>query len=118
MEDRMTLEALTDLDVAFGWDTTQSGVADLKSVVMEARGLQLTVVSGQCNGGVAMTVSGITTSDTIIAAWELPTGSPTGSTIVNRTASTQVTAASTVTCNEGLSSTSLFFVLWFDKTGR
>ncbi len=114
----MTVEALTDLDVAFGWDTNQSSVADLKSVIQELQGIQLTVCSGQTNGGIAMTVSGITTSDTILAAWELPTGAPTSATLINRTASTYVSAANAVKCNEGLNSASLFAVLWFDKSGR
>ena len=114
----MTLEALSDLDVAFGWDGSQSGVADLKSVLQEIQGLQITVASGVGTGGVGMTVSGITTSDTILAAWELPTGAPTATTLVNRTASTYVSAADTVKCNEALDTASLFMVVWMDKTGR
>ncbi len=114
----MTVEKLTDLDVAFGWDSNESGFADLKSVVQELQGIQLTVCSGQLNAGVAMTVSGIVSTDTILAAWEVNTGAPTGSNLVNRTASTYVSASGYVACNEGLAAASVFAVLWFDKHGR
>mgnify|MGYP001594990045 CR=1 FL=1 len=114
----MTVQALTDLDVAFGWDSNETSFADLKSVVQELQGIQLTVCSGQLNAGVAMTVSGIVSTDTILAAWEVNTGSPTGSNLINRTASTAVTASGYVACNEGLGAASVFLVLWFDKSGR
>lgn len=112
----MSKESLTVLASGFGYENPQSGVVSLKTVLQELQGLTLTVVSGQCNGGIGMTVSGIATDDTIIAAIEVPTGAPTGSTLVNRTASTYISAANEVKCNEGLNSASLFFVLWFNKT--
>lgn len=111
----MTVQALTDLDVAFGWDSNESGFSDLKSVIQELQGVQLTVVSGESTAGEGMTVSGIATTDTILAAWEISSGTAVP---VNRTASTQISAASTVTCNEAMAANTNFFVLWFDKSGR
>jgi len=111
----MTLEALTDLDVSFGWDGNQSGVADLKSVIQELQGLHLTVVSG-ATGGVAMTVSGIATTDTVLSAWEVRHDG--GADPTDRTASTYVSAANSVKCNESINANANFMVLWMDKSGR
>ncbi len=111
----MALESLTVLASGFGFESPQSGVPSLKSVLTELQGIKISVASGQCNGGVAMTVSGIATTDTIIAAWELPTASPTSTTLLDRTASTKISAANAVTCNEGLDKASLFLVIWFNK---
>lgn len=112
----MTLESLTDLDVAFGWDGSQSDIADLKSVISEVRGINLSVCSGEATAGETMTVSGIATTDTILSAWEVRHDAAANP--VNRTASTTITASGTIKCNEALDVNSQFFVLWMDKTGR
>ncbi len=114
----MTVQALTDLDVAFGWDSNETSFADLKSVIQELQGLHFTVASGQVNASVGMTVSGIATTDTILCAWEVPTAIASVTNLIDRTNATSISAANTVICTDGLSTTSLFMVLWFDKSGR
>uniref|UniRef100_A0A6M3K5B6 Uncharacterized protein n=1 Tax=viral metagenome TaxID=1070528 RepID=A0A6M3K5B6_9ZZZZ len=109
-----TKVSLSDLGDVMGYGNPQGG-ASLSGVLQELQGLKISVCSGVATGGVGMTVSGIATDDVIIAAWELPTASPTAATLVNRTASTYVSAADEVKCNEALDNASLFFVAWFDK---
>jgi hypothetical protein len=113
----MTVESLTELGLQFGLDNAKSGEVDLRSVLTELQNIKLTIVSGQCNGSVAMTVSGIATTDTILSAWEAPTAIASATNLIDRTAATSISAASTVICTDGMSSTSLFFVLWFNKDG-
>jgi len=115
----MTCESLTELGLQFGLDNAKSGEVDLRSVLAELQQIKLTVVSGAAIGGVSMTVSGIATTDTIISAWEVIHGNPgaTGTSHIDRTKSMNITAASTVTCNEGaIGAVSYFYILWFDKT--
>lgn len=112
----MTVEALTDLDVAFGWDGSQSGVADLKSVIQELQGIQFTVVSGRYVAGENITVSGIATTDTLLSVYQMyhdGSADP-----VRRTLSSQISAANTITVNESIAKASNLYVLWFDKSGR
>ncbi len=112
----MTVERLTDLDVAFGWDSNESGFADLKSVVQELQGIQLTVVSGGYVAGSGITISGIATTDTLLSVFQVyhdGSANP-----VRRTLSSQISAADTITVNESIAAASVLFVTWFDKSGR
>ena len=112
----MSKESLTVLGSGFGYESPQSGVPSLKTVLQELQGINLAIVSGDVAGGIAYTVSGVATDDTIIAAWEVPTAGPTATTLKDRTASTYISAANTVKCNEGIGSgSSLLVILWFNK---
>lgn len=112
----MTVQKLTDLDVAFGWDSNETSFADLKSVIQELQGVQFTIVSGGYVAGSNITISGIAITDTLLSVHQMyhdGSADP-----VNRTLSAQITAANTITINESIAAASVLHILWFDKSGR
>jgi hypothetical protein len=111
----MTRFDLSTLDACFGWKADPGkAYPDLFSALTELQNIKLAVVSGVATG-TGMTVSGVTVSgSTILSAVEVRRDADTAP--ISRTASTYVSSADTIACNESINTSARLFVLWMNKS--
>lgn len=97
----------TNLDILAG------KTGSLYNVIKELQGLSVTVVNG-ANANTNMAVSGIVTTDTLLAVLEftISGGNLTG--INDRTSTSSITSAGNIQCTQS-TATSRVVVLWYNK---
>lgn len=108
----MPLRSLNDFSPASRGTENTNG---LFAILTELQGLKFAVVTG-ANANTDITVTGIATEDTIVAAIGIDGDNATlANTVTDRKAATSITAANTIQCTASTAAERLIIV-WFDKS--
>lgn len=109
----MTLRSLSIIQKALDLQSQLNEADSLYNILKELQGLKVSVVAGT-TANTDITVSGISTSDTILAVLELVGAGVDVTDIQDETGNASITAANTIQISTDTSGSKLI-VLWYDK---
>lgn len=110
----MALESLLEVGKALDLQTLKDKKPSLVDVLRELQGLKLTLATG----GTSVTVTGITTSDTLLSVLcfvGAAAATPDVTTVTDVTANASISAANTVAISSGATANDKVLVIWYDK---
>lgn len=97
----------TNLDILAG------KTGSIHNLIKELQGLSVTVVNG-ANANTNIAVSGIVTTDTLLAVLEFTISGGNLNGINNKTSTSSITSAGNIQCTDS-TATSRLIVLWYNK---
>jgi len=109
----VTLRSLSIIQKALDLQSQLNEADSLYNILKELQGLKVSVVAGT-TANTDITVSGISTSDTILAVLELVGAGVDVTDIQDETGNASITAANTIQISTDTSGSKLI-VLWYDK---